>query len=500
MEPILSPTASAPSGPPEVVIRMSGRQHGALRSHLFPGDGLEAAAILLCGRRLGDQRHVSTVHEVVPVPYDACTERTPVRVTWRADLLVPLLERAARYGLALVKIHSHTGMYARFSEVDDAADASFFPSVMGWTDDGGPHGSAVMLPDGSIFARAAYDDGDGATRLSPVALVAVAGEDIALHFHDEVCDSRSPAAVPEFARRHAQAFGAGTTERLRRLTIAVIGCSGTGSPLVEMLARLGVGRLVLVDPDVVEQKNLNRIYGSTMEDAVHCRPKVEVLARMVRSMGLGTDVVPVTKSLFDPETVRLVASCDVAMGCVDTAEGRDLLNRLCAYYVMPYFDVGVRLDADGHGGVDQIAGTVHYLQPDGSSLLSRGVYTHERLQAEALRRADPERYKALRREKYIIGVNEDRPAVISVNTFFAAHAVNELLARLHPFRDDPNGLYAAYGASLTQARLVAEPDGDPCSVLARKVGRGDALPLLGMPSLSEPTAPAGSQAHLATRP
>ncbi len=39
-------------------LRFTGEQHAQLQSHLFPGDGLEAAALVLCGRRDGDERHV----------------------------------------------------------------------------------------------------------------------------------------------------------------------------------------------------------------------------------------------------------------------------------------------------------------------------------------------------------------------------------------------------------------------------------------------------------
>ena len=65
-----------------------------------------------------------------------------------------------------------------------------------------------------------------------------------------------------FTLRHAQAFGTGTTALLRNLSVAIVGCSGTGSIVAEQLARLGAGRLVLVDPDRVEEKNLNRIPAS----------------------------------------------------------------------------------------------------------------------------------------------------------------------------------------------------------------------------------------------
>jgi hypothetical protein len=67
---------------------------------------------------------------------------------------------------------------------------------------------------------------------------------------------------------------------------------------------------------------------------------------------------------------------------------------------------------------------------------------------------------------------------------FAALAVNEFLARIHGYRDDGNAEFAAYGMSLTQARLITQPDGEPCPALAALVGRGDVRPLLGIPELS----------------
>lgn len=57
---------------------------------------------------------------------------------------------------------------------------------------------------------------------------------------------------------------------------------------------------------------------------------------------------------------------------MDGAEGRHILSRLCTFYCLPYFGVGVKLEADGMGGMTQICGGINYLQPDGSSLLSRG--------------------------------------------------------------------------------------------------------------------------------
>jgi hypothetical protein len=460
----------------EVVLRLTGKQHAQLKAHLFPGDGKEAVGVALCGGRAGRSRHCLTVRTIVPIPYDQCPVRTPDRITWSTQSLRPLIEEAARRGLSVLKIHSHPGGLDRFSDFDDWSDRDLFTSIHGWMDDDRPHSSAVMLPDGRVFARTVGASGE----FAPVSLVSVVSDD--LHFW------RMPgkaSEIPEFARRHAQVFGSGTTSMLSWLSVAVVGCSGTGSPVIEQLARLGAGKLVLVDPDVVEEKNLNRILNATIEDARLRTPKVEVMKRAVARIGLHTEVLAFDRDLADPEVVKAVAECDVVFGCMDSVDGRHLLNRLAVFYLLPYFDVGVKLEADGQGGVDQICGTVHYLQPGGASLLSRRTYTIEQVRAAALKRADPEAYRDQLQSKYIVGVQEERPAVISVNLLFASLAVNEFLARLHPYRDDPNGDFATYRISLTQGRIIQDADGAPCPALARHAGRGDVKPLLDMPALSE---------------
>ena len=411
-----------------IKVRLSQKDHNTLRHHLFPGDGLEAVAVALCGRRRSRSNHSMTVRSNVPFPYDECKVRTADRVTWSTKRLIPLLEEAEKRDLAILKIHSHPGGYAQFSPVDDESDADLFNSVFGWTDSEFPHASAVMLPDGRMFGRAILSDGS----FQALDSILVPGDDI--HFWMPECGGTLPA----FAQRHAQLFGSGTTRRLKEMAVAVVGCSGTGSPVIEQLARLGVGRLALVDPGRVEEKNLNRILNARREDAYLKRPKVEVMARAIAHMGFGTEVEIIPEDLATPRAVKAVAECDVVFGCMDGVEGRHLLNRLAAFYLLPYFDVGVKLVADGLGGIDEALGAVHYIRPDGSTLQERKVYTADQLKAAGLRRTDAKAYRQQVKAGYIKGVDEDRPAVISINMQMASTAVNEFLARLHPYRYDDN--------------------------------------------------------------
>src|SRR5690606_7425452 len=128
------------------------------------------------------------------------------------------------------------------------------------------------------------------------------------------------------------------------------------------------------------------------------------------------------------EAVRAVASCDILFGCVDSADARDVMNRISTCYLIPYIDMGTGIVALADGSIDQINGIVHYLQPGMSSLLDRGAYRAEQVRAEAQWRRDPVRYEALRKEKYIEGLAEEEPAVISVNAAVSSLAVHECLA------------------------------------------------------------------------
>ena len=231
-----------------------------------------------------------------------------------------------------------------------------------------------------------------------------------------------------------------------------------------------------------EEKNLNRIVHATVADIG--RFKVDVLADAVRGMGLGTKVVTIPRSLFDREVVQAVANADVLFGCMDSAEGRRLLNRIATYYLLPYIDLGVKLVAGSDGQIEQVSGAVHFLQPGKSSLLSRKVISPELVRAEGLRRRNPAEYASLRSERYIVGVDEDRPAVISVNMMVSSMAVNEFLARLHDFRTDGNAGFAEWRVSISHGIFHNRAESSPCPSLVHGVGLGDIEPLLDDPELS----------------
>lgn len=453
-------------------LTLTNEQHTHLQAALFPGDGLEAAAILLCGTAAGRQRHRLIVQSVHPIPLTECSVRSPNQLTWNTEYIVPYLEQALDKGLAVVKVHSHPGGYAQFSQIDDDNDRVTLPAIDAWVErDDVIHGSAVMLPDGRVFGRVlGFHE-----QFQPFQVVNVVGDDLLYWYH------APEVRASEFAASHIQMFGERTFAMLRQLSVAIVGCSGTGSPVVEQLARYGVGQLTLVDDDIIETRNLNRVLNATQQDADLRRPKVDVLGDIVEKMGTGTTVRRLQANLYSSETIKAVSECDVIFGCMDTVDGRYLLNQLATYYSIPYIDLGVRIDADTRsdhsGDIQSIGGGVHYLKP-GQSLISRHLFDMEDVVAAGRKRKDPASYAKELQDGYIRGAPVRRPAVISLNMAVASLGVIELLARLHPFRYGSNKAYEHVQVDLMDISMTADPAPEHDSRLCAKIGLGDRKPLL----------------------
>lgn len=457
----------------ELQLRISGCHHEIMKQHLLPFDGSEAVAVALCGRFSNNNVEYLMVFDLTLIPYDECYSRESDILIWSTERIKPYFERIGRSNMALLKIHSHPGGYRKFSETDDSSDEEFFNSAFGWATNDKPHASAVMLPSGEIFGRFFFND----LSHKPIDKISIAGDTI-LQFSKSINIGKV-----DFALRTIQAFGDKTFQILKGLSIGVVGCSGTGSPVIEQLVRLGVGKVVLVDPDIVEMKNLNRIINTTSLDAENRKPKVATIANAIERIGLGTIIVPRQVNLYDDvNTLKELIKCDIIFGCMDSVDGRHLLNQLCSFYLIPYFDLGVLLEANNSGGINKICGSVHYLQPGKSSLLTRGVYTIDDLRASSQYRKNPEEFENLKKNAYIKNVNVNSPAVISVNMQIASHAVNEFLNRIHPFKAEHPSFYAGSTIDITEGYIVNSNESDYKidDYLRKKSGRGDMTPFLEM--------------------
>jgi len=312
--------------------------------------------------------------------------------------------------------------------------------------------------------------------MEPINLVAVYGDDIHLFWSDDDQPLQRPMAFSEQMR-----------SELGRLTAAVIGYSGTGSIAAEQLARIGFGGMVVVDFDQVEDRNLNRIINSTLTDALTSQLKVNVLRRAVDGFRPDMRLHCVPTSVATRQAVLAVAEADILFCCVDSEEGRFICDAIGAAFMMPLLDVGVvipvRRDKNGKLAILDVHGRVDYVQPGGSTLLDRKVYTPASLRAEELSRRDPAAHAEQVKAGYMPGSLEQAPSVITVNMQAASMVVQELIARLYPYRLDGNSHCARTMFSLAEKEFEYFSEADFAAEESLTLGSGLSEPLLGLPSL-----------------
>ena len=98
---------------PALSLTVPGRLHASLRSHLLPGDGREAAAVLLCARAPGGRVRL-LARDIIAVPHGACASRRKDAITWPGEYLEKAIDAAEPEGLAIVPIHFPSRRAVRF--------------------------------------------------------------------------------------------------------------------------------------------------------------------------------------------------------------------------------------------------------------------------------------------------------------------------------------------------------------------------------------------------
>lgn len=209
-------------------------------------------------------------------------------------------------------------------------------------------------------------------------------------------------------------------QRIAATTVAVVGTGGLGFILAKQLARLGVHKLVLIDPDHVERSNLNRLTGAAIWDVG--RPKVTVLAHQLHDTGLDIVVEAVPERVED--ATDALAGCDVIVGLVDQVTARSFLNQYAVQHLRYYIDAGtvIRTD-DENDEVTAIEGIVQLVAPGANACYA------------CLNRADPERARReqLSDEEVAAEIDEGyiedsalapEPAVVTLNGVIASQAAS----------------------------------------------------------------------------
>ena len=389
---------------------------------------VETAGVLLCKSvetPNGDVRLLA--REMHWVPDDAYLVRNARALSISSNGYVPALADAERDKSVPIWLHTHPGVGAspRPSQYDEVVDEEL-SDLFRFRSGSRFYGSVIIAREGAPFSFVGHIESESCR--DDIDRLWVAGRRFAFArnwFHEETLPT-------EQFDRNVRAFGGGIQQILANLKIAVVGCGGTGSAVVEQLARLGVRHFHLFDPDTLSASNVTRVYGSSLTDIG--KPKVDVSAAQVNRIAPEAKVIPLQTSITLAKSARLLLEADVIFGCTDDNAGRLVLSRISSYLLTPVIDCGVLLSSDVAGELNGINGRVTVLAPGAACLVCRNRIDLQRAAAEML---PSEEYHRLADEGYAPALPGIEPAVVTFTTQVAAAAVSELLERLIHYGPEP---------------------------------------------------------------
>lgn len=227
---------------------------------------------------------------------------------------------------------------------------------------------------------------------------------------------------PRFSRQ-VLAFGETGQQKIAAAHAAIVGVGGLGSHAVQQLGYLGVGNFILIDPDRVEESNLNRLVGATPDDVGQA--KAQVLGAALERINSAATASIVASDLRSRAALSALRDASVVFGCVDNEGARLILMEFCCAYEKPYIDSATEILPATDNQPFEFGGRVVVSIPGEFCLSCANELDTE----EAKEDLEPADVRAQRQAHgYGAGEAVPAPAVVSLNGVIASIAVTEFVA------------------------------------------------------------------------
>ena len=249
---------------------------------------------------------------------------------------------ACKRGTGLAFIHSHpsNGWQGMSSEdVEAERDVIAYPAMS----TGLPLVGLTTGKDGYWSARFWIRAGKHFRREWCQKVRVVGHQRYKIYYNDAAL---SPPKRKNKLRRTYDSWGTDAQNTIARLNVAIVGLGSVGNIVAESMARIGVGNLTLVDPDRVEEHNLDRLLYASIRDIG--RKKVELASQGIKSSATAENIRVTTLpfSVHSKQAYQAVLDCDLIFSCVDRPVARDVLNFVAHSHLIPVIDGGVAIEVD----------------------------------------------------------------------------------------------------------------------------------------------------------
>lgn len=345
---------------------MSERTECALRQHLLRPDGQEDVCLVTYRPSHGATRSSALVREVV-LPLDG-ERAVHGNASFTGEYVLRAAEVAVASGCGIGLVHSHPGgsRWQGMSGFDADAERSYAYLAHELT--GLPLvGMTLAGRDGAWSARSWEPSGEPDHAES----VRVVGSRLRVSWNDAV---RPAYEVQPTQIRTASGWGTDQQRDLTRLRVLVVGLGSVGLDIAIRLAATGIETIGLMDFDIVEAKNLDRLIGATPTDAWLARRKIDVARRLVlRATTAPTPVIDTFDlSVCEEAGFEKALDYDVVFSCVDRPWPRAVLNTLAYSDLIPLVDGGIHIDAFEDGGMRNATWRSHVIRPGRPCLVCNG--------------------------------------------------------------------------------------------------------------------------------
>lgn len=170
--------------------------------------------------------------------------------------------------------------------------------------------------------------------------VRIVGKKLSITFNESILP---PKINKDTHVRTISAWGLQKQKELSQLKVCIVGLGSVGSIVAEILARMGVSYIKLIDFDNIEKKNLDRTLNIYLKDIG--KSKVSVIANRIKKSANNKyfKAIPINENICKSVGFYEALDCDVIFCCVDRPWARQTLNFIAYAHLIPVIDGGIKI-------------------------------------------------------------------------------------------------------------------------------------------------------------
>ncbi|MEZ5196419.1 MAG: ThiF family adenylyltransferase [Bacteroidales bacterium] len=368
-----------------------------MKRHLIRSDGQEDLCFALCHLSNGEHRITGLINEVI---YPEEGDRNiHGNVSFNSQYFDKVTQRALLENKGIVFIHSHPFPGWQNMSFDDfKAEEEMSPRVK-------------VISDIPLIGMTVGSNGDWSARFwiktkpkeyKPIwcESVRVVGRNISITFNENYYKTVN---FGEEISRTISAWGNNKQKIISRLKIGIVGIGSVGSHIAEAVMRTGFQEIKLIDFDIIERKNLDRLPGISSKDIGYL--KTDIFAQNLEELKLFPFqcVNSIPYSVFESNGIKAALDCDILFCCVDKPRARFVLNCIAYSSLIPVIDGGIDASFSEHkDNIDQARWRTFVASPQRRCKKCMGQYKPEDVALEQSGLLeDPKYIKGLPKDHFI---------------------------------------------------------------------------------------------------